>query len=309
MAAQKTNDNNMMLLQTLKRLAIADGRRPAAGPYLPSGRDMQRYLIAALLAAVPCLGVATYYFGPRIAAMTAVAFLAAAAVEIAFGLVRKKTIGGGALVFAVLLVLILPPDIPLWMVAAGAAFGAFFGKEIFGGTGHHVFCPVLVAKGFLMFSYPQVVKGWYFGSMIDFNAGNAWVICGVVMLLGAIAMIVIRPANGLILAGIFLAASSLGWGLNAAGRLGFDTPIQMLAVDGFLFGACFLACDPACCPHARSGKLIYGLLIGSVAILMRCFSTYSEAMMSAILVGNLFAPIIDAVILPDINRRPAREEG
>jgi len=306
MANEITENNNMILL-VLKRLAISDGDRQAPTPYLPSGRDMQQYLIAAMVAALPCFVVAIYYFGSRIVAMTAVAFFAIAAVEIAFGWIQRKPIGGGALVFAILLVLILPPEIPLWMVAVGAAFGAFFGKEVFGGTGHHVFSPVLLAKGFLMFSYPQVVKGNYFGSMLGFNPLNAWIICAAVTLLGAVAMIIIRPANGFTLAGIFLAAGCIGWALGATGRLGFDSPIQMLVVDGFLYGTCFLACDPACCPHTGIGKLIYGVLIGSIAVLMRCFSNYSEAMMSAILIGNLFTPIIN--IVTQTNGEVTREKG
>ncbi|MBL7106098.1 MAG: RnfABCDGE type electron transport complex subunit D [Phycisphaerae bacterium] len=292
-------ENNNMILQVLKRLAVSDGERQAPTPNLPGGKDMQRYLIAAMVAALPCFAVAVYYFGSRILAMTAVAFFAIAAVEVAFGLVRGKPIGGGALVFAILLVLILPPEIPLWMVAIGAAFGAFFGKEVFGGTGHHLFSPVLLAKGFLMFSYPLVIKGSYFGSMLDFNPPEAWMICAGVTLLGAVAMIIIQPANVLTLAGIFFAAGCFGWGLGVAGRLGFESPIQVLVVDGFLYGACFLACDPSCSPGNGIGKLIYGVLIGSIAVLMRCFSNYSEAIMSAILIGNLFTPIINIVTQKD----------
>jgi len=295
-----------MILQVMKRLAISDGDWKAPISGLPSGRDMQRYLIAAMVAAVPCLVVAIYYFGLRIVAMGAVAFFAISAVEIAFGCVRRRPVGGGALVFAVLLVLILPPEIPLWMVAAGAAFGAFFGKEVFGGTGHHIFSPVLLAKGFLMFSYPQVVKGSYFGSMLNFDQPNALMICAAVTLLGAVAMIIIRPTNGLTLAGIFLTAGCVGWALGAAERLELDLPIQILIVDGFLFSACFLACDPSCCPSTVLGKLIYGVLIGSIVMLMRCFSNYSEAMMSAILIGNLFTPIIN--IITQTNGELTREK-
>lgn len=297
-----------MILQILKRLAIADGDRPAPGPHLPAGRDMQRYLSAALLAALPCLAIATYYFGLRILGMVAVAFSASAAVEIAFGWIRKKEIGGGALVFAVLLVLILPPEIPLWMVAVGAAFGMFFGKEIFGGTGHHLFSPVLLAKGFLMFSYPHLLKGNYFASMLAFNPPNAWMVCSAVMLLGAVAMFQARTANWQILVGIFLAGGYLGWAMEAMGHLPFDTLLKMLALDGFLYGVCFLACDPACCPHTNAGKWIYGLLIGAVAVVMRCFSNYTEAMLSAILIGNLFAPTIDTLVLLMDERRTNSEK-
>ena len=69
-----------MILQVMKRLAISDGDWKAPTSGLPSGRDMQRYLIAAMVAAVPCLAVSIYYFKLRIVAMGAVAFLAISAV-------------------------------------------------------------------------------------------------------------------------------------------------------------------------------------------------------------------------------------
>jgi Na+-transporting NADH:ubiquinone oxidoreductase subunit NqrB len=299
------------ILADAEHLAIGRGDWDAPAPGLPGGREMRRYLLFALLAAVPCIIVAVYYFGPWVLAMVVTATLAAAAVEIAFGLIRKKPIGGGSLVFAVLLVLILPPltpkrkapeaaaegaasqptsaesapasqpaatqaaqesieleRIPLWLVAAGAAFGVFFGKEVFGGTGHHVFSPVLVGKGFLTFSYPTIVKGTYFGSMLAFGDPNAWGVCSGVILLGAVAMIastlgngrdrngdpgqpgtsrlaaiLFGPGNWQTLAAILLAGGGLAWGMQAMGKLPkeFASPLHLMAADAFLFGTCFLA--------------------------------------------------------------------
>jgi len=292
--------------------------------------------------------------------MLVVAFVAAAAVEIVFARVRKKPVGGGALVFAVLLVLILPFDtgadapagaasqpaaaeavsqpatqpgtiplksIPLWMVALGSAFGIFFGKEIFGGTGHHLFSPVLVGKGFLMFSYPTVVKGSYFGSMLDIpGEPTPWMIASAVILLGAVAMIVARPGNWQTLVAIVATGAGLGYLMEsiaaaqagattqatqaamAVSYLPYDSVLKLLAADGFLFGVCFLACDPACSPRTAVGKWIYGVLIGGVAVLMRCFSNYSEAMLSAVLMGNLFAPMLDVIVRGLAGRR-AESEG
>ena len=134
----------MSFEQILRALVLPDANRPSPGGYLPAGRDMRNYLLAALLASVPCIVFAVYYLGTQLLAMVAVAFAAGAAVEIVFSVVRKKALTGGTLVFAILLSLLLPLSTPLWMVALGSAFGTLFGKEVFGGTGHHIFSPVLL---------------------------------------------------------------------------------------------------------------------------------------------------------------------
>ena len=82
----------------------------------------------------------------------------------------------------------------------------------------------------------------------------------------------------------------------------------MLAGDGMLFGACFLACDPATSPYGRVGKWVYGVVIGLTAVVMRSFSNYTEAMMSAILIGNLFTPMMDAAGAAWAQRRAKDDE-
>ena len=59
-------------------------------------------------------------------------------------------------------------------------------------------------------------------------------------------------------------------------------------------GAVLLAPDPACSPRDKGAAWLYGMLIGTLAILMRSFSNYTECMMTAVLLGNLFAPLLDA---------------
>jgi len=294
----------------LIRLIVSDGKRSAPGPELPSGREMQDYLLTVLLASVPCMWVAAHYFGgKRMLSMVLVAFVGAALVEIAFGLVRKKPIGGGAVTFSVLLVLMLPMDIPLWMVFMGSAFGTMFGKEVFGGTGMHIFSPVLVGKGFLMFSYPKLLtQKSYFGSMLEFTlqgepAPMAWVLSAVVILLGGAALALVRPSNGRIFAGIMFAGIFLSIGFEKLAGFPFESVTHMVVSDGFLLGAAFLACDPSISPRDDEAKWFYGLAIGSLAVLMRCFSNYTEAMLSAILIGNLFSPSLDMLAKVRVGRR------
>lgn len=80
-------------------------------------------------------------------------------VEGAFSIIRKHDINEGFLVTWMLFPLILPATIPLWQVALGIAFGVFFGKEIFGGTGMNILNPALTARAFLFFAYPGQISG------------------------------------------------------------------------------------------------------------------------------------------------------
>jgi Na+-transporting NADH:ubiquinone oxidoreductase subunit B len=71
----------------------------------------------------------------------------------------------------------------------------------------------------------------------------------------------------------------------------------LLTTDGFLFGACLLACDPSVSPRHWTGSIFYGLLIGIFAVLIRCMASYPySTMMSAILLGNMFAPLFDSLV-------------
>ena len=83
---------------------------------------------------------------------------------------------------------------------------------------------------------------------------------------------------------------------------------EHIFLGGFCFGAVFMATDPVTSPRTDCGKYIYGFLIGFVAIVVRCLNPgYPEGMMLAILLMNVFAPLIDHVFVQrNINKRLKR---
>ena len=92
------------------------------------------------------------------------------------------------------------------------------------------------------------------------------------------------------------------WGFNSL----MDTPAHIhLMIGGFAFGAVFMATDPVTATQTNKGKVIYGLLIGFFAIVIRIFNpAYPEGMMLAILLMNVFAPLIDHYVIgANIKRR------
>ncbi|MBR2161539.1 MAG: RnfABCDGE type electron transport complex subunit D, partial [Bacteroidaceae bacterium] len=110
---------------------------------------------------------------------------------------------------------------------------------------------------------------------------------------------------------IFVGGALMGLIFNAVGP---NTDIaqlpwyEHLVLGGFCFGAVFMATDPVTSARTETGKYIYGFLIGVMAIIIRVLNPgYPEGMMMAILLMNVFAPLIDYyVVQSNINRRAKR---
>ncbi|PCJ97338.1 MAG: NADH:ubiquinone reductase (Na(+)-transporting) subunit B [Flavobacteriaceae bacterium] len=80
-------------------------------------------------------------------------------VEFLFAVIKKHEVEEGYLVTGMLVPLIVPIDIPLWMLAVAVVFGVVIGKEIFGGTGMNILNPALTIRAFLFFAYPTWMSG------------------------------------------------------------------------------------------------------------------------------------------------------
>lgn len=130
-----------------------DKTTPSA-PHISDGIDIKRYMTFVIVALVPALLAGVYFYGLRILAVVAVSYMFGGIIEVAFAIGRKKSIHEGFLVTGLIFPLVLPPSIPLWMVAVGVMFGTFFGKEVFGGTGRNIFNPALVGRIFLSLAFP-----------------------------------------------------------------------------------------------------------------------------------------------------------
>lgn len=88
-------------------------------------------------------------------------------IEFIFAAIKGHEVEEGYLVTGMLVPLIVPIDIPLWMLAVAVAFGVVIGKEIFGGTGMNILNPALTIRAFLFFSYPTWMSGdkvWVHGA-------------------------------------------------------------------------------------------------------------------------------------------------
>ncbi|MBO7602365.1 MAG: NADH:ubiquinone reductase (Na(+)-transporting) subunit B [Bacteroidaceae bacterium] len=129
--------------------------------------------------------------------------------------------------------------------------------------------------------------------------------------IGAVILLWTGVASWKTMCSVFVGGALMAWVFNVIGP---DTAIanmpwyEHLVLGGFCFGAVFMATDPVTSARTECGKYIYGFLIGVMAIVIRVLNPgYPEGMMLAILLMNIFAPLIDyCVVQKNINKREKR---
>ena len=269
-----------------------------------------------------------------------VSYVVGLGIEFAFAQYRGHEVNEGYLVSGMLIPLIVPPDIPLWMLAISIVFAVVIGKEVFGGTGMNILNPALTARAFLFFAYPQDMSGdkvWIsdkadaysgatplgdalvgnfdnFPSAADmffgFIPGSVGETSTLAILIGAVILLFTGIASWRVMFSVFAGGYIMGLIFNFFGANDYmNLPAYYhLIMGGFAFGAVFMATDPVTAAQTNKGKYIYGFLIGIMAVIIRVVNpAYPEGMMHAILLMNVFAPLIDHyVVESNIKRRLKR---
>lgn len=149
------------------------------------------------------------------------------------------------------------------------------------------------------------ISTWdYFVGLIPGSIGETSVIA---ILIGAVILLVTGIASWKTMCSVFVGGAAMTAIFNMIGTTVVMTvsPVDHLFLGGFAFGAVFMATDPVTSARTETGKYIYGLLVGAMAIIIRVLNPgFPEGMMLAILLMNVFAPLIDHyVVEANINRR------
>lgn len=303
-------------------------------PHIVDHIDIKRYMTFVVIGLLPATVAAIYFWGLRVLLVIAVSYCVGGLAEVAFAVVRKKEIHEGFLVTGLIFPLILPPTVPLWMAAIGALFGVVFGKEVFGGTGRNVFNPAIVGRIFLTVAFPAAMTtSWrlpfnqFPGGFLKYSTDaisqatplalfkNEKIITNYWDLLSGNSLGCIGETFriGLIAGGLFLILAKISnWRLPLSCVLSvaffsflgnyfapekFAPALFQILSGGLLLGAFFMVTDPVTCPFTKAGKWFGGILFGFLVVLIRGLSGYVEGVMFSILLLNVFAPLIDHLVL------------
>ncbi len=160
------------------------GHATEKGAHIRDGIDLKRTMSIVILAMVPCLLFGMWNVGHqhflalgefvargdgfwekflfgaiKVLPIVVVSYGVGLGIEFLFCSINKHPIQEGFLVSGMLIPLVMPVDVPLWMVAVGTAFAVVIGKEVFGGTGMNILNVALTARAFLFFAYPTMLSG------------------------------------------------------------------------------------------------------------------------------------------------------
>jgi Na+-transporting NADH:ubiquinone oxidoreductase subunit B len=334
------------------------------GSHIRDAVDLKRTMITVVLALIPALIFGMWNAGYqhysqlgenpaifeailhgayKIVPMIVVSYGVGLGLEFAFAIMRGHEVNEGYLVTGLLIPMIMPVDIPLWMVALSVIFAVLIGKEAFGGTGMNILNPALTARAFAFFAYPTYMSGnkiWVSeASNVDSISGEtilgtlaankeigyntAEMFTGIIpgsisetstlcIAVGALILILTKVGSWRIILSGIIGAAVMGLifnALNIEGNGLTNFPwYQHIIVGGFAFGIVFMATDPVSGAQTTRGKWIYGFLIGLFGIMIRVFNpAYPEGIMLSILLLNVFAPTIDHyVIQGNVKKRQKR---
>lgn len=260
---------------------------------------------------------------------------------------EKTKITEAVHVTCILYTLTLPPTMPVWMAVVGIVFGVVFAKGVFGGFGRNIFNPALVARCFVYITFPaQMTLGWtkpmlslpggfarfapdvdaltastpiilfsktgeatpYLDLFLGSVSGSMGESSALLILAAAVYLAVTKTASWKIMvstASSFLAIATL---FHYTG-LAQPDPIFAVLSGGFLFGAVFMATDPVSAPKDETTKIIYGVLIGVVTFIIRRYSLFTEGLMFAVLIANMFVPLMERTILAQKAKRKAKSDA
>lgn len=353
--------------EAFETFLFVPNRVTTTGSHIRDANDLKRTMIMVVVALIPAvlfgmwnvgfqhnlsIGVndadlwTNFWYGFKVVfPIIVVSYVAGLGTEFVFAQLRGHEVAEGFLVSGMLIPLIMPPDVPLWMVAVATIFAVIFGKEVFGGTGMNILNPALTARAFLFFAYPKHMSGdkvWIadqgdavsgatpmgdaltsttlpdssltlpdtMDMFLGFIPGSIGETSTLAILIGALILLCTGMGSWRIMLSVFAGGLLMGYIFNLAGNNAYMqiSPWDHMVMGGFAFGAVFMATDPVTASQTTKGKYIYGFLIGIFAIVVRVFNpAYPEGMMLAILLMNVFAPLIDHyVVAANIKRRKKR---
>jgi len=162
-----------------------------SGGHIKGADDLKRTMNTVILALIPCLIFGIFNAGyqhylamgapvdfmsmdafmigmVKIIPLVVISYAVGLGVEFIFAIIKGHEVEEGYLVTGMLVPLIVPVDIPLWMLAVAVIFGVVIGKEVFGGTGMNILNPALTIRAFLFFAYPTWMSGdkvWVHGAV------------------------------------------------------------------------------------------------------------------------------------------------
>lgn len=288
------------------------------------------YVIIALL---PTSIFGIVNFGYKAAVLILVSVASCIASEWIFNLIvhKKNTVSDlSAVVTGLLLALNLPASLPWWEAVIGSVFAIVIVKMMFGGLGQNFMNPALAARCFLLISFAGMMNNFSAASLGFDSVSGATPLAAMragqsvdlaSMFIGRIPGTIGEVSTiALLIGGIYLLVRKvISWRIPVIyiGTVavfvfifgGFDVNYVLCQVcgGGLIFGAFFMATDYVTSPITPMGQIVFGVVLGLLTGIFRLWGASPEGVSYAIILSNLFVPMIERVTLPKAFGKEAKK--
>jgi len=296
----------------------------SVSPHIRDKSSTRKIMIDVCIALVPTLAFGVWHFGINALFVILSSVLSCVVSEAVFELIIKKPItvfDFSAVVTGLILALNMPPNIAWWVPAVGGVFAIVIVKMLFGGIGQNIMNPALAARCFLLISFASrmtdfsvdgvssatplaVLKSGGSVDLLDaflgFKTGCIGEVSILAILIGA-AYLLIQKVISIRIPAVYILSTALFIFLFTLATTGMPTWQFMLGellTGGLMAGAFFMATDYTTSPITKWGQVIYAVLIGFLTAVFRVLGSSAEGVSYAIIISNLFVPIIEKITVP-----------
>ncbi|MBO4503767.1 MAG: RnfABCDGE type electron transport complex subunit D [Bacteroidales bacterium] len=309
----------------------------SGSPHVHSGESVKKIMWSVVLALVPAFLVSIFYFGLPVIILTLVSVGCCVLFEYLiqrFIMKVEPTVSdGSAVVTGMLLAFNVPANLPIWMLVVGALVAIGIAKMPFGGLGHNLFNPALVARVFMLIAFPVAMTTWpvaepiwgfadavtgptplgllkegatvdmsqmptYTNMLVGQMGGSFGEVSAIALLIGAAFLMWKRIISWHIPVSFLLAVfvfAGIFWLIDPTH---YANPFFHLLTGGLILGAFFMATDMVTSPVSNRGMLVFGCGCGLLTIIIRLFGAYPEGVSFSILIMNSLVPLINKGFKP-----------
>ena len=296
----------------------------SSSPHVRCKDTTQNLMLDVVIAMLPAAAFGVYRFGVYALVVILATVAACVASEYIWQKLMHKPItvnDCSAVVTGMILALNMPPEIPVWIPMLGGVFAIIVVKQLYGGLGQNFMNPALAARCFLLISFAGLMNDFSSaaigfdsltgatplasmraGSGADLSAlflglipGTIGEVSTLALLIGGVYMIVkkvISPKIPLTYIGTFAVFVFLFGGFDISYTL------NQICAGCLVFGAFFMATDYVTSPITPKGQVVYGVILGLITGVFRLWGASPEGVSYAIILSNLFVPMIERFTLP-----------
>ena len=310
-----------------KEFALPQLLHVSPAPHIKSLDTTRALMLDVIIALLPALLWGVFSFGWRALVVVLISVASCVLFEGLFQKLTKRTLmitDLSSVVTGLILGLSLPPQVSFWVPVAGAFFAIVIAKQLFGGIGKNLVNPALAGRVFLSLCWPEemirfvnpetdvisyatpllslkertIPDSSIFDYVLGSYAGAIGEVSALALAIGGVYLLIRRVITWHVPVAFLGTAAVLFFFLPRVEEENLNFALFSIFTGSLLFCAIFAANDFSTTPVTNGGRLLFGVGCGLITVFIRYFGAYPEGAAYAVLIMNLFVPLLERCTIP-----------